>query len=538
MGKLGHRLVGLELEKSGVIAVPHSLCKTKAILRTLSRKTPDLFKRIETNLSCRLAVEGPSVLLDAVDSRSILTATQLNSYGSDDPNLTGEPTLNDRHGMAETFKRSIQGIGPLVAGLDGPELPGSSTPRFRPKPRPVPELDMSSQFLSSRDESGTASEDRSFRPDVEGLRALAVLLVVLYHAGVPALTGGFVGVDVFFVISGFVITGLLLRERFATGKTQLLKFYGRRSRRILPAATLVIALTLLASYHWLGFIVGDQTANFGMSADLFYSNFHLIASGTSYLSSQQEPSPLQNFWSLSVEEQFYVFYPTLFILTAIFWKRISTRLKLSALLTGGIIASLTWSILQTSSNSVAAYFSPFTRGWELALGGLIAVSSLHLRNLPPFFASSITWIGLGGVLFAALAYTSSTPYPGIAVALPVVSAGLVVAGGAARPKLGAEALLGFSPVQLLGKLSYSLYLLHWPILIIAAEYAGHSLPLRTNLGLVLIALAVSIACYFAVENPLRRWQYLARSGWRSLALGAVLVCLTLSIIAFEIAHHP
>ncbi len=129
------------------------------------------------------------------------------------------------------------------------------------------------RFLPSGDEAGTAPGDRKFRPDVEGLRAVAVLLVVLFHADVPWLTGGFVGVDVFFVLSGFVITGLLLRERATSGATKLLSFYGRRSRRILPAATVVIVLTVLASYHWLGFITGDATAQTGRTASLFYSNF-------------------------------------------------------------------------------------------------------------------------------------------------------------------------------------------------------------------------------------------------------------------------
>ena len=190
----------------------------------------------------------------------------------------------------------------------------------------------STRFLESGDEAGTSPGDRKFRPDVEGLRAIAVLLVVLYHAGVPCLTGGFVGVDVFFVISGFVITGLLLRERAASDRTLLHRFYGRRCRRILPAATLVIILTVLSSYLWLGFIAGDDTAHVARTAALFFANFHFISVGTSYLGSQLPPSALQNYWTLSVEEQFYVVYPTLFILTALLFKHISLRRKLEALL--------------------------------------------------------------------------------------------------------------------------------------------------------------------------------------------------------------
>lgn len=203
----------------------------------------------------------------------------------------------------------------------------------------IPPEQGSGRFLDSGDEAGTAPGDRKFRPDVEGLRTIAILLVVLFHAGLARVTGGFVGVDVSFVVSGFVITGLLWREHAssrwehsASGRIRLLAFYGRRSRRILPAAILVIILTILASYHWLGFLTGDDTAHVGRLAALFYANFHFIATGTNYLASQAPPSALQNYWSLSVEEQFYVVYPTLFLLAALSWRRISIRPKLTVLL--------------------------------------------------------------------------------------------------------------------------------------------------------------------------------------------------------------
>jgi peptidoglycan/LPS O-acetylase OafA/YrhL len=393
------------------------------------------------------------------------------------------------------------------------------------------------RFLTSGDEAGTAPGDRKFRPDVEGLRAVAVLLVVLYHAGIPRLTGGFVGVDVFFVLSGFVITGLLLRERANSGATRLLAFYGRRSRRILPAATLVIIVTVLASYHWLGFITGDATAQVGKSASLFYANFHFISTGTNYLASKAPPSALQNFWSLSVEEQFYVLYPSLFILAAVVWSNVSLRLKLTALLSAAVVASFTWSIVQTSSNGVAAYFSPFTRAWELALGGLVSVGSVQLAKLPRTVALTMTWVGLAGILIAGFALNGTTPYPGSAVALPVIATALVVAGGTAAPKWGAEWILRLPPFRWLGKLSYSLYLWHYPILIIAAQYAVHPLSVGDNLLWVLLALAFSIVSYFAVENPIRHWSFLARSGVRSICMGAILVGGSVGLMAFEIGSH-
>jgi peptidoglycan/LPS O-acetylase OafA/YrhL len=407
-----------------------------------------------------------------------------------------------------------------------------------PEVNAIPTAEPATRFLASGDEAGTAPGDRKFRPDVEGLRAVAVALVVLFHAGVPAVSGGYVGVDVFFVLSGFVITGLLLRERAASGKTKLLGFYGRRCRRILPAATLVIIVTVLAAYHWLGFITGNSTAQTGRTASLFYANFHFISIGTNYLASQAPPSPLQNFWSLSVEEQFYVVYPTLFIFAALMWSQVSLRLKLTVLLLISIAASFAWSIHQTATNATAAYFSPFTHAWELALGGLVAVGSYQLVKLPRWVAIAMTWVGLAGILVAAFVFTAATAYPGYAVALPVVGTALVVAGGTAAPAWGAEALLRLHPFRWLGKLSYSLYLWHWPILIIAAQYAGRPLSVKDNLGWVLVALGISIVCYLGVENPIRHWKFLTRSPVRSVCLGALLTAISLGVMAFELATHP
>lgn len=395
------------------------------------------------------------------------------------------------------------------------------------------------RFLRSGDEAGTAPVDRKFRPDVEGLRAVAIGLVVLFHAGVPGITGGFVGVDVFFVISGFVITGVLLRERAGSGRNSILTFYGRRARRIIPAATLVIIVTVLATYHWLGFILGGDTARDGRAAATFWVNFHFIATGTNYWSSQLPPSPLQNFWSLSVEEQFYVAYPALFIgIGIIAIKRLHFRHRISLILAGAIIASFLWSILQTSSNGTAAYFSPFTRAWELALGALVVVNAQQLATIPRRVAAALTWAGIGGIVLAGFVYTSSTPYPGYAAALPVVSTAAVIAGGTAGIKSGAEIVLRLPPFQWLGKISYSLYLWHWPLLIIPMEISGHPLSLKDNMGWLVVALALSAATYFLIENPIRHAKRLRRSWRLSIALGLVLVATSVAVTTYEIASHP
>ncbi len=244
------------------------------------------------------------------------------------------------------------------------------------------------RLLPSGDEAGSPPGDRAFKPDVEGLRAVAILLVVLFHAGVSQLPGGYVGVDVFFVVSGYVITGVLLRERTSTGTTSLLSFYARRARRILPAATLVLITTVVAAYVLLGTASGLGTADDAKWAALFLANFHFAAVGTNYLSAQLPPSPLQNLWTLSVEEQFYVVYPTLFLLVAGLRLRLHLRTKMLGALGLVVIVSLGWSVIQTGSNPNAAYFSPFTRAWELALGAMVALAAPHFARVPSAVAGN------------------------------------------------------------------------------------------------------------------------------------------------------
>src|SRR6516225_1056587 len=217
----------------------------------------------------------------------------------------------------------------------------------------------STRLLRSGDESGSAPGDRPFRPDVEGLRAVAVLLVVLYHANVPLLSGGYIGVDVFFVISGFVITGLLLRERQSTDRTSFVHFYARRSRRILPAACLVILLSVVAAFAFVGSGEGILTADDGRWAAAFLANFHFQSLGTDYLASVRPPSPLLNYWSLSVEEQFYLVYPALFALVASLRGWLTLRLRMAIVLAAVIVGSFAYSVFETASNPSSAYFSPF-----------------------------------------------------------------------------------------------------------------------------------------------------------------------------------
>jgi peptidoglycan/LPS O-acetylase OafA/YrhL len=183
------------------------------------------------------------------------------------------------------------------------------------------------------DTTPAQDHDRTFRPDVEGLRAVAVAVVVLYHAGVAGFGGGYVGVDVFFVVSGFVITKLLLGQMEQSGRPRLAEFYGRRARRILPAAGLVGLVAVLAAYKWLGFIQGNETADDARWVAVFFANNHFASEGTNYFQSQLPPSPLQNYWSLAVEEQFYVVYPTALLLLGLLARKVPIRTRVAGLTT-------------------------------------------------------------------------------------------------------------------------------------------------------------------------------------------------------------
>ena len=390
---------------------------------------------------------------------------------------------------------------------------------------------------AATDEAGTAPGDRRFRPDIQGLRAVAVVLVVLYHAGLKGLGGGYVGVDVFFVISGFVITGVLLRERSLGWSTSLRVFYGRRSRRIIPAATLVIVVTVVASYAVLGIVGGNQTAIDGRWTAVFLANFHFASLGTNYLTAQASPSPLLNFWSLAVEEQFYIVYPTIFLVLVGLPVRLAQRARLGIGLGVIVVASYALSVAQTASDPTVAYFSPLTRAWELAVGALLAVATPWLLAFPRWLGVIVSWVGLAAIAASAIAFGATTQYPGSLAAVPVLGAALVIAGGTSTPALGSESVLGTGPFQWFGKISYSLYLWHWPILILAAESAGRSsLPFRQNVWWLVVAVVAAAITYSVVENPLRHVSFGGRR-WAPIALGLVLILVSVGVSTVELHAH-
>jgi peptidoglycan/LPS O-acetylase OafA/YrhL len=361
------------------------------------------------------------------------------------------------------------------------------------------------------------------RDDLQGLRALAVLLVVLNHAGLPFLRGGFVGVDVFFVLSGFLITGLLLAQARRDGKVRLLDFYVRRARRILPAAVLTLVVTDIAAHQLLNFVRAREAVTDSVWAAFFAANVHFARVGSDYFAQGSPPSPVQHFWTLAVEEQFYLVWPV--VLSLVLVATLLRKHLLLIVLTAGA-ASLVWSVHATSANRAAAYFSTTARAWELALGAALAIAAPRLRRLP----LAAGWAGLACVLAAAVAYSGSTPFPGYAALLPTVGAALVIAAGIGRTG-SAGRLLSVAPLRYIGDRSYAFYLWHWPVLVIAAEYAGHSLSTGVRLALLAGAFLLSILSYALVENPIRHMRWRAQTGallWPASA--AVILAVAIPIL--------
>nr|WP_232320531.1 acyltransferase family protein [Rhodococcus sp. WMMA185] len=386
-----------------------------------------------------------------------------------------------------------------------------------------------------------APAEQGFRPDIEGLRAVAVLAVVLFHAGVPGIGGGFVGVDVFFVVSGFLITGLLWRDVAATGTVRVARFYGARARRLLPAGTLVLVATAIGSALLLPPLQARQAIGDGIASALYVGNYRFALQGTDYLATDAPPSPFQHYWSLGVEEQFYILWPALIVGTAWLIHRRRARddvrtpsvmpyvLVLAVVAMGSFAVSLHW----THTQPPWAFFTLPSRAWELAAGGLVALTVPLWRRLPALPAVIAGWTGLTLIAIACVRLGETTPYPGTAGLLPVLGTVLVIGAGCAAPQLGAGRWLSLSTMRAVGRLSYSWYLWHWPLLILTPAFVGHELDLPGKLIAVAVAAGLAALTLHLVENPVRFAPVLRHSTDRSLALGgavtalAVCACLVL-----------
>ena len=376
-----------------------------------------------------------------------------------------------------------------------------------------------------------STRPRHWRPDIEGLRALAVVMVIAAHIRFHSAEGGFVGVDVFFAISGFLITSLLLREVERTGRVSLIRFYARRAVRLLPAAATVLVATLIASWLWLPRTRLGEIASDTAAAALNVVNFRLAIEGTDYLNATAAPSPLQHFWSLAVEEQFYLVWPLMLVAVALVCTRLwggrfARRRRTAVAIVLAVVGAFSFflSVTDSGDDPIWSYFGIHTRAWELAAGAFIAVLADRLhRTVPPPAAAAASWTGLAAVVASAFVIDEGTVFPGYAAALPVAGAALVIAAGCVPHHGGAAALLSIAPAQYLGKISYGLYLWHWPIVMIGPVALGVEPSLRYMVPLMALAFLLSVAMFHLLEHPVRSRRPLVQVPSRALALGGALM---------------
>jgi peptidoglycan/LPS O-acetylase OafA/YrhL len=364
-----------------------------------------------------------------------------------------------------------------------------------------------------------------FRADIEGMRAVAILLVAGYHARVPGFGGGYVGVDVFFVLSGYLITWLLVAEAERTGTIDFVRFYSRRARRLLPALVVVMLVSVLIGAVVYAPFEHRDLANTAVATAAYLSNVYFAWASTDYLGAEQENNPLLHTWSLSVEEQFYLIWPLFVLLVFTAWTAGEVargRRRLLLGMTAIAAVSLLVSVYLTGARQPWAFFLSPTRAWEFAAGAL-ALLVPAFRSSPSRDAGGqlLGWVGLAGVLVAASYYDETTPFPGVAALLPVASTVLLLRANATpRPSTLAR-VLSARPLQAIGRLSYSWYLWHWPVLVFAAALYP-DLTLAARLALLGLSLVLAETSFRLVEDPLRHNRWLSRPTWRSLAMAVVL----------------
>ncbi len=360
-----------------------------------------------------------------------------------------------------------------------------------------------------------------YRPEIDGLRAIAVVPVVLFHAGAPLFSGGFVGVDIFFVISGYLITTIILAE-LKVGKFSIINFYERRARRILPALFLVVGLCLPFAWLWL---MPSDLIEFGQSviAVLGFASNIFFWLHSDYFDAATELKPLLHMWSLGVEEQFYVFFP-IFLLLA--W-RVGRKWIVVLLVTGSLL-SLALSQYGASARPMATFFLLPTRGWELAMGSLIAFYLDHTvqnkahDHFPPALSQTLSLVGLGLIMYGIVVFHKDTPFPSVYALAPTVGAALIILF--ALPSTFVGRLLGGKVLVAVGLVSYSAYLWHQPLL----SFARHRSLNEPN-GFV---IATIVFCTFGlayvtwryVERPFRQKGMVSkRLLWRSAATCTLII---------------
>ncbi|MFG6446529.1 acyltransferase family protein [Microbacterium sp. P07] len=379
--------------------------------------------------------------------------------------------------------------------------------------------------------------EQGVRPEIQGLRAVAVMLVVVYHLWPDVLPGGYAGVDVFFVISGFLITAHLLREVEKTGRVRLTAFWARRARRLLPASLLVIVVAAIGTLVFVPITFWRDFFMQSAAAIVYVLNWLLAVDSVDYLGAENNASPVQHYWSLSVEEQFYLVWPLLILLAILFaGKRFSRRRAIAVVLGVTTVVSFGISVVMTIREPAMAYFVTPTRAWEFGVGGLLAflpaIASMTLRAV-------LGWAGVGGIVITGFFYNASVPFPGYTALLPVLATAAVIWAGTTAQVWSPAHLSRLRPVHYLGNVSYSLYLWHWPLIVIAPYALGRPLnPLDPWILLAISVLLAGLTKRF-VEDPGRSIRALTERKPRVsliVTAAAMVIALVLPLAGWGIAR--
>lgn len=358
----------------------------------------------------------------------------------------------------------------------------------------------------------------NYRKDIDGLRAVAVLAVLFYHADLKIFSGGFVGVDIFFVISGYLITTIILRE-IDENTFSIAKFYERRIRRIFPALFTMLIATIFVSGWLFSAPVFKDFSQSVLATTLFGSNI-LFWTQSGYFEAPSILKPLLHTWSLAVEEQFYIFFPLLLVFLARY-----VRARLSLILLVIAIGSLTWNIYVLNYDDSAAFYLAHLRTWELLIGSLLATKIITTK-INPQVANLLGLLGLAMLAVSIFWYTNDTNFPGLAALVPTLGAALIIYSGTENNTFAGR-ILSFWPVVFVGQISYSLYLWHWPILVFAKYYAITPLQPWALIAVIVSSFVLAILSWRFIEKPFRE-KTLLKDRKRIFASAALVMGLAIA----------
>lgn len=344
------------------------------------------------------------------------------------------------------------------------------------------------------------NDERVFRPEIEGLRAVAATLVMVYHIFLDRVSGG---VDVFFLIAGFLITGSLLRQVEKSGTIQPGAFLTRLGRRLLPNALTVLIVVMIGTHILIPITQRVATFREIFASTLYFENWALIAKATDYLASEEIQSPVQHFWAMSIQGQFYLIWLLVFGIALLFGAH-RIRKTLGVALALLFVFSFAFSVYYTSADQPVAYFHTGTRVWEFAAGGLFALISAKIPRIPEPVRVVFSWVGLLAIVFLGVTFSVGSSFPGYIALVPVTGALLVLLAGPSQSRWSATKILGSRPLTYLGGVSYGLYLWHWPILIFYKHYTGREvIGPRSGIAIMVLSLILAILSTKFIETPLR-----------------------------------